>query len=126
MFSNKKIIIVNASKSISKQLDDILIDTNSIFDQAENISELYDLIESNNRLIDLIIFDISLEYEEGLNLIRQFKKSNNNIHIPIIITSVYSSRNFVISAKKLQIADFIKKPFGKQSMLDRLSFIFDS
>ncbi len=126
MFSNKTIVIVNGSKTLSRQFNNILSETNSIILEASNIIELCDLIKKNNGLVDLVIFDISIEYDEGLNFIRQFKEIKEYKKIPIIIVSVYSSRDFVIAAKELDIADFIKKPFGKEIVLNKLSRIFNS
>lgn len=125
MFVNKKIIIVNESKVLTQQLKNILKDSNTVILEATNIVELYDVIRSNNGSVDLIVFDISLEYEEGLNLIRQFKDNNDFKKIPIVIVSVYSSRDFVIAAKNLGVKEFIKKPFGKEIILDKFSSIFN-
>ena len=66
---------------------------------AQSISEANVILDSN--LIDIIICDIKLKNENGLDFIRDFRKKNTKI--PIIVISGHKDEEFLFRASDLQL-----------------------
>lgn len=66
---------------------------------------------------DIIITDIKMPKLNGLELIKKIRKENHSI--PIIVTSAYTDRDFLLESIKLSLIDYIIKPI-KESELIRL------
>jgi CheY-like chemotaxis protein len=67
---------------------------------------------------DLIITDIKMRGMDGIQLIREVKKSDSNLKIVII--TAYGSLETVKEAAKLGVAEMISKPFKIQEIKDVL------
>ena len=68
--------------------------------------------------IDLILLDIYLKDENGLNLLEYLE--DNYPDIPVIVISVESKKNIVKKAINLGAAGYIAKPFDKKILLNKI------
>lgn len=66
---------------------------------------------------DILITDIKMPKINGLELIKQIRKEN--AHLPIIVTSAYSDKDFLFESIKLSLIDYVVKPI-RESELKRL------
>jgi DNA-binding response OmpR family regulator len=66
-------------------------------------------IENEN--FDLVITDIMLPFNSGLEVVNRIKSSDKK-HIPVIVLSNVGLENVVLDAFKLGADDYITKPFS--------------
>lgn len=74
---------------------------------AKNIKEAFKILENEN--IDLIISDIHLKKESGLDFIEEIRKTKNEI--PILILSGYKDEDLLFKAMSLNLSAYLLKPY---------------
>ena len=72
---------------------------------------------------DLIILDLGLPDRDGLDLIREVRKSDA---LPIIVLSARSNERDKVEALDLGANDYITKPFGTEELLARIRAVLRS
>ena len=72
---------------------------------------------------DLIILDLGLPDRDGLDLIREVRKSDA---LPIIVLSARSNERDKVEALDLGAHDYITKPFGTEELLARIRAVLRS
>lgn len=120
-------------RHILKQLNLLLVDDNhqihaelyTLFSPmfksitlAQSVKKALEVFENDE--IDIIISDIKLPEIDGLTLIERIRETNS--HIPIIVLSAHTDKDYLLRAANLQIDGYITKPlnFKKlQSALER-------
>ncbi|AFV97796.1 MULTISPECIES: response regulator transcription factor [unclassified Sulfuricurvum] len=83
---------------------------------AQSISEANVILDSN--LIDIIICDIKLKNENGLDFIRDFRKKNTKI--PIIVISGHKDEEFLFRAIPLGLTAYLLKPIKYEMLINVL------
>jgi predicted GH43/DUF377 family glycosyl hydrolase/CheY-like chemotaxis protein len=81
------------------------------------------LMQIAKEKFDLILSDISMPNFDGYQLLDYIKQ--NNINIPVVFISSFTSEEDEIKGLKLGAADYIKKPVDRDIMLLRISKILD-
>jgi len=64
---------------------------------------------------DIVISDLRMPQLSGIELLSKIREQNT--HIPVIITTAYSTVDDAIEALRLGAADFIKKPFDMDELM---------
>ncbi|MDF1882567.1 response regulator transcription factor [Sulfurimonas sp. SAG-AH-194-C21] len=82
-----------------------------------NISDALAIVQKEK--IDVIISDIHLEKENGLDFIATLRKEKNDI--PIIIFSGFKDEKYLFKAIELGVIDYIVKPFDLKRLEEVLS-----
>jgi len=88
--------------------------------QASNGKEAYQCYLENS--LDLIITDIEMPKLNGLKLIESIREKDKEI--PIIIISGYSDKDKLLRAIKLNLVDYMIKPFTRKGMLSTITNLF--
>ena len=88
--------------------------------QASNGKEAYQCYLDNS--FDLIITDIEMPKINGLELVERIREKDKEI--PIIIISGYSDKEKLLRAIKLNLVDYMIKPFTRDGMLSTIGDIF--
>ncbi|MDO9206879.1 MAG: response regulator [Sulfuricurvum sp.] len=83
---------------------------------ANNTTRAYDLYQTHE--IDLIIIDIPLPDENGLDFIRHLRQLE--IDTPVIITTESTDKEILIDAINLDISRYLIKPFENKELLDAI------
>ena len=81
---------------------------------AKNIKEAFKILENEN--IDLIISDIHLKKESGLDFIEEIRKTNNEI--PILILSGYKDEDLLFKAMSLNLSAYLLKPINFKALME--------
>lgn len=68
--------------------------------------------------VDVIISDIQLENENGINFLKYIK--SKNINIPSILTTAHTDTNYLIEAIKLKVENYLIKPINIDELLNSL------
>ena len=81
-----------------------------------------------NQDINILISDISIGQNSGIEFIKEIRK--NNKQIPIILLSAHSDKNFLFEAIKLNLIDYLVKPINyetlKNSLKSSVQYLIDN
>ncbi len=84
-----------------KLMSDNVISVSSIGDAKS----IYD-----NNYIDILVSDINVDGDCGINFVKDIREKNK--YIPIILLSAHSNKEFLFEAIKLNLIDYIVKPIS--------------
>lgn len=116
----KTILIADDENEIREDLALFLEYSDYQIIQADNGVKAYEYYLDNT--LDLIITDIEMPKLNGLELVEKIRKKDNNI--PILVISGYSDKDKLLRAIKLNLVDYMIKPFTRDSMLSTIQNIF--
>ena len=68
--------------------------------------------------VDVIISDILLENENGINFLKYIK--SKDIQIPAILTTAHTDTNYLIESIKLKVENYLLKPINIDELLNSL------
>ena len=110
-----KILIIDDEKDICFLISEILKDENYLTYSALNSDEA--IAKFNELNPDLVILDVWLSNSklDGIEILKEFKKNNNNV--PVIIISGDGTVDLAVKAIKNGAYDFIEKPFNSDKLL---------
>ena len=114
--TKKKILIVDDSMAISKQLQQI-IENSDVFEvvgQAKNGLEGIKLY--NSLKPDMVIMDLIMPEMDGLQAIRNILSMDKNAHI-IVVSSVGGVGDKVVKALEFGAKNVITKPFDPEKLI---------
>ncbi|WP_206953502.1 response regulator [Trinickia acidisoli] len=69
---------------------------------------------------DLVLMDIGLPDTSGVEATRKIKSIGQFGHVPILMVTGHSERNVVVDSLKAGAADFLVKPFDKNTLHEKL------
>jgi PleD family two-component response regulator len=112
------ILIVDDDEYQHKLLAQILNDENIelvfVINGAEALSAL------RRRIPDLILMDINLPGDDGVELTRRIKSVGRFSNIPVVMITGKGEKNLVIDSQKAGAVDFIVKPFRKETLATKI------
>lgn len=73
----------------------------------------------NTHKIDVIISDILLKDENGIDFL-QYIQNEKNIYIPTILTTAHTDTQYLLDAIKLKVENYIIKPVKVKELLETL------
>ena len=83
---------------------------------AKNAKEAFNMYESNKP--DLIITDIRMPNETGIDLIRKIRKRDSKVRV--IITSAHTDLEYMLEATELHLVKYIVKPITEGKLTEAL------
>ena len=114
----QKILVVEDDLDMQEMIVSFLQKNGYMVSAAKNAIELSKQIKSNKT--DLILLDVMLGDDNGINLCKQIRKENN---IPIIIVSALSADQDRLQGFEVGADDYISKPFNPQILLAKIKAI---
>ncbi|MBC8059784.1 MAG: response regulator [Clostridiaceae bacterium] len=120
MLKGKKILIVDNSRTIRLQIKMMLENEGAILVEVGTEWGMTTKIEEYGVIADLIIMDLILNAEDGLDLIKKLKENVRFKHIPIIIITEKVDVDSILFAKDLGVRSYLKKPFKKSDLVIRI------
>ena len=103
-----KILVVDDSPQISRALNDLLSASGYEVRTAPSGERALQILEST--AFDLIITDLKMTGMTGIDLARQVLQTTPGL--PVVILTGFGDMDSVISALRLGVADYLKKPFS--------------
>jgi CheY-like chemotaxis protein len=113
---NNRILLVDDEETIRYVLKEALVSEGYKVDVARDAFQAMERFKAAP--YDLIITDIKMRGMDGIQLIREVKKSDSDLKIVII--TAYGSLETVKEAAKLGVVEMISKPFKIQEIKDVL------
>lgn len=113
---NCSVLFVEEDKSVQELAKDILIDrVNNLF-LADNSEEAFNIYSKYNP--DILITDIVMPGQNGLELTKKIKEANNDIEI--IISSTFNEIEYLTKSIEIGASSFIVKPFNEKKVLNAI------
>ena len=71
-------------------------------------------------LPDLIILDVMLPDENGIDIVKQLRSSSITVNIPVIMVTAKTSELDLVKGLENGVDDYIKKPFSVMELISRV------
>ena len=110
------ILYVEDEQDVMEEISDILNIKIGKLITASNGQEALDIFNNEENHIDMIITDIQMPVMDGLELIENIRKFNEDI--PIIITTAFNEIEFLKKAIDLHVDKYITKPIDIVQLLN--------
>ena len=73
---------------------------------------------------DLILLDIRMAQQDGIETLREIRRREECKDIPVIMLTGVESRDMVVESAKLGIHDYLLKPLSSVELLKRVRRVF--
>lgn len=122
MSNNRRIIIliVDDSVSIRKSVRVILEKEGYYVREAGSEFGIMNKIEEYGEITDLILMDITLNEQDGFDLVGKLRKNEKHQNIPIIMLTQHSDRDHVLSALVVGVQGYLVKPVKPDILLEKI------
>lgn len=104
--SNGKVLIVEDDEICRSWMEDLFLVGG--YDVAVCRDGLQGFLTFNKETPDVVIMDIRMPYISGLEVLKIMKKANS--HIPVIMTTAYTSTDIALECGKYGAETIIRKP----------------
>lgn len=111
------ILYIEDDKSLLTHTKDILDDFVGKVYAVNTSNEALEIIEKER--IDVIISDILLENENGIDFLR-YLKEEREIDIPTILITAHTDTKYLLDAIKLKVENYIVKPINIKELLNTI------
>ena len=114
------VLYVEDEDGIRNNIEEILKHLFKEVSSAKNASEAY--IKYIQNKPDLIITDIKMGNETGIELLKRIRETDSKTRV--IITSAYTDLNYLLEATELHLIKYIVKPITNDKLMEALeSFV---
>lgn len=113
--NKNEILVIDDEEQMRKLLDITLTSNNYVVKLASDAKE--GIIMASNHPPDLVLLDIGLPDQNGLEVLQQLREWYTN---PIIILSVQNDEQTIIKALDKGANDYLSKPFRTGELLARM------
>ncbi len=111
------ILYLEDNENLLKHTHDVLEDfVNNIY-AVKTSKEALEILKTKK--IDVIISDILLENENGIDFLKYLKETKH-IHLPTILTTAHTDTKYLLDAIKLKVENYIIKPINIKELLSTL------
>ena len=107
------ILVVDDSEAVCKALRDVLTVSGYAVRTAPSGERAMQIMETAQ--MDLIITDLKMSGMSGIQLLKKVKEKNPSL--PVIILTGFGDMDSVIEAMRSGVADYLKKPFSINEVL---------
>lgn len=117
---NLSLLYVEDEHFIRQNAVEFLSDKFEVIYEADNGKEALETYYTKNP--DIIITDIEMPHMNGLELCRNIRKNDN--HIPIIITTAFTDKSYLLEAIELNLIKYLTKPIEEEALNEALESCF--
>lgn len=110
------VLYLEDDKDLLKHTTDLLEDYVENIYPVSTSKDAMDIL--NTKKVDVIISDILLENENGIDFLKGIKEKN--INIPAILTTAYTDTQYLLEAIKLKVENYLVKPINVNELFDTL------
>jgi CheY-like chemotaxis protein len=120
------ILLVEDTKELAKQIEDILQMEGHSIQIAFNGREALTSLQKKTIVPDVIITDIVMPELDGFALIEQLHEYEQLKNIPIIILSAKSDKHTIDRASALSVKSFLAKPCPHEKLLHSIQNVLSN
>ncbi|MFK2823870.1 response regulator transcription factor [Arcobacter sp. YIC-80] len=112
ILKNLNVLYIEDEENIRLNIKKVLLLLcKNVFDTG-SVEEAKEILEKQR--IDIIISDINLPKQNGLDFVEEIRKINKKI--PVILLSAYTETNYLLKATKLKLIDYLTKPVNFETL----------
>lgn len=111
------ILYIEDDKELAKQTVDVLEDFVKNIFHTEGTAKALEILRDEK--IDVIITDILLVNENGIDFIKTLREEHG-VFIPTIVTTAHTDTRYLLDAIKLKVENYIVKPINIKELLETL------
>jgi len=116
---NKPRILIVEDELESQKYFELILRKKSDVDFCDTKKTMYNLLNKNS--YDVIVIDIYLKDDvNGVDLIKELKRSTSNINIPIICLSAHAFREDRLKAEEAGADIYLTKPIKSQILINAI------
>ncbi len=119
--TNNLIYIVEDDISIRELEKYALLNSGFTVEGFDNSKEFYNALGTSIPV--LIILDIMLPGEDGLNILKKIRQTPNYKYIPVIMVTAKTSEIDAVKGLDMGADDYITKPFGVMELISRIKAV---
>jgi DNA-binding response OmpR family regulator len=112
------VIIMDNRPYIRYRVKELLEKDNMYIHEVANSSQLYIKLNELNNDVALIILEINLKDEDGIEIIKKLRKKN--VNVPFMVLTVVNTRDAFIKSVKAGAVDYFLKPFDDKDFVKRV------
>ena len=121
ILKNLNILYIEDEENIKINMKKVLLLLcENVFD-VSNIQEAKNIIKTQR--VDIIISDINLPDTNGIDFIKELRKSDKTI--PVILLSAFTDTKYLLEATKLKLVDYLTKPVDFKTLNNSLEVFFN-
>lgn len=121
-YSKKRILAVDDSAIVLNRITDILRNDYEVIPVNSGVRALKYLKEERP---DLILLDVRMAQQDGIETLREIRAMGDCKDIPVIMLTGVENRNTVLESSRLGISDYILKPFSSADLFKRIQRVFE-
>lgn len=110
------ILYLEDDVDLSRHTSDVLEDFVSNLYTVQTSKEALEVIKNNK--VDLILSDILLKNENGIDFLKELH--SQNIQIPTVLATAYTDTEYLLDAIQLKVENYIVKPIKIKELLNTL------
>lgn len=120
--SNFTLLYIEDEEGIRKNINEILKHLFKEIYVAKNARDGFNLYETKKP--DLIITDIRMPNESGIELVKRIRKTDSKVRV--IITSAHTDLDYMLEATELHLVKYIVKPITEGKLTEALNAFIKS
>lgn len=117
LLGNFCILYIEDEIDLLKHTTSIIEDFVKIVYPVQTTSDALKIIKTKK--VDVIVSDIMLKNENGIEFLKKLKEEFN-IEIPAILTTAFTDTEYLLDAIKLKVENYIVKPINVKELLNSL------
>ena len=125
MSVEKRVMIVEDSHTVRYEVKLILKKIGIVLVEVANGMGMFNVIEEYGKSVELIIMDLTLKQENGLDLIESLKSRDKFKDIPVLILTEHANVENVLRAKELGVVGYLRKPIQKDELIGRVKSLLE-
>lgn len=118
----KTILVVDDDAMNLKMARFILEQRNYFVITASSGMECLTILQS--KFVDLILLDVEMPVMNGIKTLEHIREKEEFVNLPVIFLTANANEDTVITAGKLAVAGYVKKPYMPQDFLERVEKAF--
>jgi two-component system chemotaxis response regulator CheY len=117
-----KFLIVDDSFVVRKSNEHHILsafpDAEIIF--AEDGKEALLLLLKKKICPDLILMDVNMPGLNGIETLKELKKSYDNFQVPVIMVTAEAKKELIVEMIKLGVSGYLVKPYKPKDLIDKI------
>ena len=118
-------MIVEDNESIRQMLMDIFSNLYEVV-SAHDGKEAWEMLQSDNKLPDLILSDVMMPEMAGTELCRLVKTTFQTCHIPVVLLTARTAIECNLEGLRIGADDYVTKPFNIDLLVSRCNNLINS
>ncbi len=116
-----RILVIDDERDAVELLELILSNEGYIIDKSYTANEAMKILQSYQKLPDLILLDVKMPGKNGITLCQELKRNEGFKNIPIIMLSALTFPKDVENGLAVGASDYISKPWSNDDLISRVN-----